>query len=33
MGLISMILEAFSPFGTDNLTVPLGDLIIVSLLT
>ena len=33
MGLISMILEAFSPFGTDNLTVPLGDLIIVSFLT
>ena len=30
MGLISMILEAFSPFGTDNLTVPLGDLIILS---
>ena len=32
MGLISMILEAFSPFGTDNLTVPLGDLVIVSFL-
>ena len=32
MGLCSMILEAFSPYGTDNLTVPLGDLLIVSFL-
>ena len=32
MGLYSMIMEAFSPYGTDNLTVPLGDLIMVSFL-
>ena len=32
MGIISTILEAFSPFGTDNLTVPLGNLIVISFL-
>ena len=32
MGICSMILEAFSPFGIDNLTVPLGNLFIVSFL-
>ena len=32
MGLISMIIEALSPFGTDNLTVPLLDLFIISFL-
>ena len=32
MGVCSMLLEAFSPYGTDNLTVPLGNLFIVSFL-
>ena len=32
MGFCSMILEAFSPFGTDNLTVPLGNLFVSSFL-
>jgi phytol kinase len=32
MGLYSMIMEAFSPYGTDNLTVPLGNLLIMSFL-
>ena len=32
MGFISMILEAFSPCGIDNLTVPLGNLFITSFL-
>ena len=29
-GIISMILEAFSPYGTDNLSVPLGNLMLMS---
>ena len=32
MGLISMVIEALSPYGTDNLTVPLVDLFIISFL-
>ena len=32
MGLISMLLEALSPYGFDNLTVPLGNLITISFL-
>ena len=32
IGICSMVLEAFSPYGTDNLTVPLCDLFIISLL-
>jgi len=32
MGLCSMIMEAFSPYGTDNLTVPLGNALILSFL-
>ena len=32
IGLYSMISEAFSPYATDNLTVPLGNLIIESFL-
>ena len=32
MGLCSTILEAFSPYGTDNLTVPLFNLFILSFL-
>ena len=32
MGLCSMLLEAFSPYGTDNLIVPLCNLFVVSFL-
>lgn len=32
MGIISMILEAFSPYGTDNITVPIGNLFVMSFL-
>ena len=32
IGFFSTIVEAFSPFGTDNLTVPLCNLCIISLL-
>lgn len=32
MGIISMILEMFSPYSTDNLTVPIGNLILISFL-
>ena len=32
MGIISMLLEAISPYATDNLTVPIGNLIIISFL-
>ena len=32
LGIISTILEAFSPFSTDNLTVPIGNLVLISFL-
>ena len=32
MGIISMLLEMFSPYSTDNLTVPIGNLILISFL-
>ena len=32
MGIISMLLEAISPYATDNLTVPIGNLILISFL-
>ena len=32
IGIISTILEAFSPYNTDNLTVPIGNLILISFL-
>ena len=31
-GIISTILEAFSPFSTDNITVPIGNLVLISFL-
>ena len=32
LGIVSMILEAFSPYSTDNLTVPVGNLILMTFL-